>query len=69
VLYINPKNDKDHYGLRYATFVVPLVNAVKEEDATLKQQAAEIAELKSQVERLTKLVDAMSSSQRQSHKR
>jgi hypothetical protein len=64
-----PENDKDHYALAYSTFVVPLVNAVKEEDATLKQQAAEIAELKSQVERLTKLVDAMNSSPRQSHKR
>ncbi len=55
-----PQNDNDLYGLRYATFVVPLVKAVQElsqENAQLKQGlhiqkenynklAAEVAELK-----------------------
>ncbi len=57
-----PQNAKDHYSLDYSTFVVPLVNAVKEEKAIIdqqtainKQQAADIAALKAQVAQLTAL--------------
>jgi trimeric autotransporter adhesin len=60
-----PQNIKDHYSLEYSTFVVPLVNAVKEENALIKQQAAinkqqatEIAALKAQVAQLTALFNA-----------
>lgn len=35
-----PQNDKDHYSLEYATFVVPLVNAVQEQQAAIQSQAA-----------------------------
>jgi len=37
-----PKNEKDYYGLRYATFVVPLVKAVQEQQTTIDKQQATI---------------------------
>jgi len=40
-----PKNENDHYGLRYAEFVVPLVKAVQE-------LALENAELRLRIEKL-----------------
>ncbi len=43
-----PKNDKDIYGLRYATFVVPLVKAVQEQQQTIEQLKQEIDLLKEQ---------------------
>ncbi len=33
-----PQNDKDHYSIRYAEFVVPLVKAVQELSAKVEQQ-------------------------------
>ena len=41
-----PKNNKDHYGLRYSTFVVPLVKAVQEQQAEIENLKKEIAILK-----------------------
>jgi trimeric autotransporter adhesin len=38
-----PKNDQDHYGLRYAEFVVPLVKAVQELDSANKAKDEKIA--------------------------
>ena len=37
-----PQNDKDHYGLRYATFVVPLVKSVQELSEENQQLRAEL---------------------------
>jgi trimeric autotransporter adhesin len=48
-----PQSESDHYSIRYAEFVVPLVKAVQELNTLLKEQsvqhAAEIAELKEQL--------------------
>ena len=33
-----PKNENDPYGIRYATFVVPLVKAVQELNAKVEEQ-------------------------------
>ncbi len=33
-----PKNEKSHYGLRYAEFVVPLTKAVQEQQAIIEKQ-------------------------------
>ena len=65
-----PKNENDHYGLRYAEFVVPLVKAVQEldeENEVLKEvvenQEARLAELESIVKSLvsaTRSRDSMS---------
>jgi hypothetical protein len=41
-----PENDKDHYSLRYAEFVVPLVKAVQELTAITNLQQTEIETLK-----------------------
>ena len=41
-----PANDKDNYGLAYASFVVPLVKAVQEQQATIKDQQQQIDNLK-----------------------
>lgn len=52
-----PANDKDHYTLEYATFVVPLVKAVQEQQALIEgqqkmieEQAKQLAELKKEME-------------------
>lgn len=44
---IKPKSDKDHYGLSYESFVVPLVKAVQELNAKVEQLEKELQELKS----------------------
>lgn len=48
-----PKNDKDHYSLRYAEFVVPLVKAVQElsqQNDSLKNQLAVIMQKMAAIE-------------------
>lgn len=45
-----PQNDMDHYSIRYAEFVVPLVKAVQELTAKLDVQEKEIEGLKKQLE-------------------
>jgi len=54
-----PKSDNDYYGLRYAQFVVPLVQAVQEQQKmietqqhTMETQQREIDELKAMVNSL-----------------
>jgi hypothetical protein len=44
-----PQNERDHYGIRYAEFVVPLVRAVQELSQKLDEQDDEIAELREQL--------------------
>jgi len=41
-----PKNENDHYGIRYAEFVVPLVKAVQEQQQMIDELKKEIIELK-----------------------
>ena len=41
-----PKNENDHYGLRYAEFVVPLVKATQEQQKIIEEQQKEIEMLK-----------------------
>ena len=40
-----PKNEKDHYSLRYAEFVVPLVKGMQEQQALIEELLARIEEL------------------------
>jgi|GEM_PF-3392817 len=40
-----PQNENDHYGLRYSTFVVPMVKAMQEQQALIEQQQQLIQEL------------------------
>jgi microcystin-dependent protein len=40
-----PQGPEDHYGLRYAQFVVPLVKAVQEQQATIEAQEARLTAL------------------------
>lgn len=47
-----PKNDQDFYGLRYATFVVPMVKAIQEQDARIVQLESENAALKQLLQEL-----------------
>lgn len=42
-----PQNSEDHYGLRYSTFVVPLVKSVQEQQEIIKEQNAKIEALES----------------------
>ncbi|MCP4001420.1 MAG: hypothetical protein GY727_10975, partial [Gammaproteobacteria bacterium] len=44
-----PKNDDDHYSLRYAEFVVPLVKAVQEQQTIIEEQKATIEALQTKV--------------------
>jgi len=41
-----PKNDNDHYGLRYAEFVVPLVKATQEQQQIIEAQQETISKYK-----------------------
>jgi len=54
-----PKNNKDHYGLRYATFVVPLVKAVQEQQKTIETQKAELDFLKQELKKLSDKVNQL----------
>ncbi len=51
-----PNNDKSHYGLRYAEFVVPLVKAVQEQQEIIRSQKEEIALLESRLASLEALL-------------
>lgn len=51
-----PKNDKDFYGLRYATFVVPLVKATQEQQATIVDQQAQIEKLEERLKKLEQII-------------
>lgn len=51
-----PQNDQDHYSIRYAEFVVPLVKAVQELTAKLETQEKEMKALKKQLG-ITKGID------------
>ena len=46
-----PKNENDHYTIRYAEFVVPLVKAVQELSAKVESQQRKINLLLSQLEK------------------
>ncbi len=50
---VKPQNDADHYAIRYAEFVVPLVKATQEQQDELESLKSEIAELKVLVSQLT----------------
>jgi len=47
-----PKNDKDHYSLRYAEFVVPLVKAMQEQQAIIAAQNEKIEALTIRLEKI-----------------
>jgi len=44
-----PEDANDHYTLRYAEFVVPLVKATQEQQATIEAQNIRIAQLETQI--------------------
>ncbi len=46
---VAPQNEKDHYSLRYADFVVPLVKAVQEFNAEMASQQNKIDSLNSKI--------------------
>jgi hypothetical protein len=47
-----PQNDNDHYGLRYAEFVVPLVKSVQELSAQNEALKEQLAQQQAQIEQL-----------------
>jgi hypothetical protein len=47
---VRPQNNKDFYSVRYAEFVIPLINAVKEQDEKIKS-------LEKRIEQLEKLLN------------
>ena len=49
---IKPAHDKDHYRLAYGEFVVPLVKAMQEQQAIIKNQQEQIDELKTNLQKL-----------------
>lgn len=42
---VKPAHDRDHYSLRYAEFVVPLVKATQEQQEIIREQQSQIANL------------------------
>jgi hypothetical protein len=51
-----PKNSKDSYGLRYATFVVPLVKAIQEQQSIIENQNSRIKALEEKLNRVLKKI-------------
>ena len=47
-----PQNDKDHYSIAYASFVVPLVKAVQEQQQIIDHQKEMIAKLEARMAKL-----------------
>jgi hypothetical protein len=45
---ITPEGENDHYGLRYAEFVVPLVKGMQEQQEDLKQKTQDIRRLEAE---------------------
>ncbi len=54
-----PKNSDDHYGLRYATFTVPLVKAVQEQQEQIEAQRRQLDEQSDTIARLMVEMEAM----------
>ena len=52
---IRPQSEQDHYQLSYATFVVPLVQAVQEQQALIEKQQTQIEALQAKVAQFKKL--------------
>ena len=47
-----PKNVQDHYGLRYAEFVVPMVKAMQEQQAIIEEQSKKINQLEARMQQM-----------------
>jgi hypothetical protein len=52
-----PKNSTDHYGLRYAEFVVPLVKGMQEQQAMIEDLKKQVAAQRSEIENLRSLIN------------
>ena len=44
-----PQNDKDHYGIAYSQFVVPLVKAMQEQQKMIDDLKKQLEDLKRQI--------------------
>lgn len=51
-----PKNEKDHYGIRYSDFIPPVVKAIQEQQNTIEQLKLENQELIKRLALLEKLI-------------
>jgi hypothetical protein len=51
---VPPQNDKDHYSLSYADFVVPLVKAIQEQQAMIEELKKQVAALQAETAALNK---------------
>ena len=54
-----PKNENDHYGLRYAEFVVPLVKAVQEQQKMIENLKEKVEKQEAEIERLKRMVNEL----------
>ncbi len=54
-----PQSNSDYYGLRYASFVVPLVKAVQEQQQIIETQKEEITQLQEQYRLLLQRVERL----------
>ena len=55
----SPENANDHYSLRYAEFVVPLVKAVQDQQALIEEQKATAIRQQEMIEMLIKQMEAL----------
>jgi len=60
-----PKNDGDHYGLRYAEFTVPLVKAVQELSAENQKLIEENAIMRTELDTIKSKLDKLKSIEKQ----
>lgn len=62
---VKPANENDHYSLRYAEFVVPLVKAVQEQQELIEEQKNENTAQQEKIKALQKELIANSENQQQ----
>ena len=61
---IKPKSEKDHYGLSYESFVVPLVKAIQEQQQIIEEQKEELLHVKFELAELKKMVEELKKTNR-----
>ena len=56
---VKPQGESDFYSIRYAEFVLPLINAVQEQQQTIEELKEENEQLEERLLKLEKLVEQL----------
>jgi hypothetical protein len=56
---VKPKNDSDFYSIRYAEFVIPLINAIQEQQSQIEKLSTENEILKNEIKKIQQLEERL----------